>query len=684
MARRMAAAVRGARRLAPRADDVILVLPGVALAGLALESGGFSPGTTAVATLLTLAILLGRTALAPRPLEGASGGLGVALAALGAFAIWVLLSQIWSDSASRALIEYSRVLLYLATLALFGLLGRTDGRARILLGALAAAAVAIGVAALAVWLVPDQFGVGPGFGRFRLNWPLSYWNAIGLLAGTGLILCVGLTCTRGAATAVPASAAVPLLAAVIYFSVSRGAAAATLIGVAVWLLVARSRAMLTGVPVAALGAGIGVAVAAAADVGSDDLSPSLLHTAHRAALLLALGAAATAAMRAATLPLDRRLAAAGLRSPRPAVVRAGSALLVVVAAGTFVAAGGPSAAKRAYRGFVSPEPVFRTLTPEQRFTSLQANGRIEHWDVALDAGFAPRPLTGSGAGTYPLLWARERSTRLNVLDGHSLYVETLGELGLVGLVLLLVALGTILVALGRRAWGARAGPWPVLFAAAVAWAIHAGVDWDWEMPAVTAWVFAAGGLALAAPRRANHEAESPWRASAGVRVAVAVACIAVALVPLSVGRSQVRLIAAVKALQRGDCRTAAEDAAASRSALSVRPEPYEILAYCALGAGRGRQSVALVDAALRRDPGNWELHYARALALAAAGRDPRRSAREALALNPRASLARAGVAMFATSDRSAWRREALRAALPVPPLEPPINRDPSERIRRGG
>lgn len=64
--------------------------------------------------------------------------------------------------------------------------------------------------------------------------------------------------------------------------------------------------------------------------------------------------------------------------------------------------------------------------------------------------------------------------------------SVLGELGIVGLVLIVVP---ILVILGAFAWRAR-GPDRVagaaLLGAGVGWAVHAGIDWDWEMPAVTA------------------------------------------------------------------------------------------------------------------------------------------------------------------------------------------------------
>ena len=65
-----------------------------------------------------------------------------------------------------------------------------------------------------------------------------------------------------------------------------------------------------------------------------------------------------------------------------------------------------------------------------------------------------------------------------MLDAHSLYLETLAELGLVGLALLVLALAPPLVAGFRGVEAAATGGY-------VAFLIHAGLDWDWELPAVT-------------------------------------------------------------------------------------------------------------------------------------------------------------------------------------------------------
>ena len=50
----------------------------------------------------------------------------------------------------------------------------------------------------------------------------------------------------------------------------------------------------------------------------------------------------------------------------------------------------------------------------------------------------------------------------------------------------------------RRLRGPGRHAYAAFLAAAVALLIHAGVDWDWEMPALFVWFFGAAGVVLAA------------------------------------------------------------------------------------------------------------------------------------------------------------------------------------------
>jgi tetratricopeptide (TPR) repeat protein len=347
---------------------------------------------------------------------------------------------------------------------------------------------------------------------------------------------------------------------------------------------------------------------------------------------------------------------------RGRAVVAGTA--IVVAAVVLIASGAASSGLDEFR---SASSVPSGLTTAERVTRLQNNGRLAHWRVALEHGFEPSPWQGSGAGTYAALWAQHRPAEGSVLDAHSLYVEQLGELGIVGLLLVVAVLLAMLAGLARRAW-TEGGAWAALFAAALAWAAHSAVDWDWEMPATTLWLFAAGGLALARPGQGPAIATRRRSLRRGVGRAAAVAAIALlAAVPLSVLRSQSAVFEAVDALRDGDCAAAVARARDAMDILPQRSEPGEVLAYCATRAGRHADALRAIDAAIERDPREWTAAYGRALVLAAGGRDPRSAARRALRLNPNSRLTRNAVELFATGGRRAWRQRALQAPLALPP-----------------
>jgi hypothetical protein len=99
--------------------------------------------------------------------------------------------------------------------------------------------------------------------------------------------------------------------------------------------------------------------------------------------------------------------------------------------------------------------------------------------------------------------------------------------------------------------------------------------------------------------------------------------------------------------------------------LSVRPEPFEVLAYCDSRLGLHTLAERAMRSALERDPENWELYYGLALVRASAGRDPRPAARRALRLNPRGALAREASRRFRGSDPGTWRKRASGARLPL-------------------
>jgi O-antigen ligase len=172
-----------------------------------------------------------------------------------------------------------------------------------------------------------------------------------------------------------------------------------------------------------------------------------------------------------------------LRISRPAAVLTLSVVALLIGAIAYTALEGRPQG-------VSPE---RTVGAE-RLGSVDSN-RYRYWRVALES-WADRPLIGLGSGGFRVAWLKERDRVDQSADAHSLYIETAAELGLVGIALLLLFLGGIAACalrLYRLDAAAAAGP----AAALAAWAVHAGLDWDWEMPALTLMALLLGAAAVA-------------------------------------------------------------------------------------------------------------------------------------------------------------------------------------------
>jgi hypothetical protein len=181
---------------------------------------------------------------------------------------------------------------------------------------------------------------------------------------------------------------------------------------------------------------------------------------------------------------------------------------------------------------------------------------------------------------------------------------------------------------------------PVAAAAAIVvlmWMGHAGIDWDWEMPAVTLPAFIlAGTCAARRGRRAKRSAPSAnttWLKRLRGPV-IALGCVLLAVMPTRTALSQARLDRAVDAYDRGNCLIASDRARAGHSALRARPEPSIVLGLCAARAGNRPAAVRAIDEAIGHDPGAWENYYALALVTGATGGDPRPALREARRRSP--------------------------------------------------
>jgi O-antigen ligase len=630
---------------------------------LGFNAGGFFVIPPAIVAIALLLCLLLQLTIAARPVQGAGPLATTAIAGMALYSVWTLVSSAWSHSPSRGLIAFDRAMLYTLTLTLTALWPASRHRVRALLGGLTVAIVVIATVAIITRLLPRVWPLAPDVSADRLSYPLTYWNADGLLFAIGIIGALQFACSarERLSVRVLATAALPLLATTLYFTLSRGSIAVLIIGAGLFVLFARARGTLPTLVAAAppSAAALLVAYHAVALTGEHPTSAAAVHEGHHVVIALAAAIVAAALLRLILEPVERRLRSPGWRLPVAPWVLVGAAVAVLVAALLLT-----GVAQHEIHGFGQTNAIANLSNQRERLTSASNNGRFDIWRVAVHE-FDRHPLIGGGAGTFQNVWNQHRNSNMHILNAHSLYLETLAELGIVGLGLLVVGLGAILVGLVRAVRAAptaeRAVPVAAL-AASVMLLVHAGIDWDWEMPAVVVWFFAVGGATLAVKARA--EPGPAWRHASPLRLLLGIGCLLLAVTPALLYLSQVRLERAANALAANDCGTTISEGLGSISAVDVRPEPYMLVGLCDARLGYDSLAIRMERSAVDRDPQDWEFHYALAIVQAASGVDPRAAARRAHHLDPREPLTHYALRLYAHGDRRLWRRRGLAAPLP--------------------
>jgi hypothetical protein len=482
-------------------NTALAIGAGVLIGGptaLAFFSGGFFDRPRLIAATAAWLLVGVATLLSPRPLPSSTPG-RIALAALFVLAAWTALSLTWAPLGGPAQDDLQRLLLYLGFFGAGLALLRGQRVQRWLEPATAlGASIVIGYG-LAERLLPglielDRSRTASG----RLEQPLTYWNAEGAVAAVGLVLAIRIAGDpdRSRALRGAAAAAGVVLTLGVYLTFSRGALAAVAAGLAVLIALApRARPQLRSV-VAIAGAGAVAAIVASLLSSVESLPFGQEGEPAQGLLMLAtLTLLALAAAAVVMRPPGRGRVAPSLPVSRPAAVLAVSGVVLLVAA----------VAATALEGKPQGTSPQRTVGAA-RLGSVDSN-RYRYWAVAADS-WAERPLIGLGAAGFTAEWRRERERVDESADAHSLYIETAAELGAIGLALLVLFIGGVaagLVRLYRLHPGLAAGP----AAGFAAWAIHAGLDWNWEMPAVTLQALLLGAAALAWSEQAATEAKVP-------------------------------------------------------------------------------------------------------------------------------------------------------------------------------
>jgi O-antigen ligase len=598
-------------------------LGGGTVGGLAAAHGGYFPATWGWASLALL--WLAAAGLVVRPQIRIGWPELLLAGSLLALLCWSAASLLWSGTATATVAELQRLPVYVSAALAAVCVVRRHAVPSLLAGILLGV-TAVSAYALATRLFPEAIGA-PGDGdNYRLAEPLGYWNALGIFAVLGMLLAIGFAArvTRPPFRAL-AGASVAILAPTFFFTFSRGAWLALGLGVAAMLVLDARRVQLTLTllalsPAAVLTVWLGSR--ADALTGADAVLADAAREGRRLALYVGL-------LAIVTIGLVLALAAAERRIRVGKAVRTGyvCGLLVLVAVGLglgFARYGSPaSLAERAWEQVQAPPTAVEGALTGRLF-DLSSNGRLELARAALD-DFGENAVVGSGAGTFERYWLEHRDAALKVRDAHSLYLETLAELGVIGLLLLVAGLvAPIVAAIKTR----RAPLVSATLGAYVAYLVHAGVDWDWEMPAVTvAALFC--GLALAVGARGLGQ---PVLAPRSVRIATLTLIAGIAAFTAIGLVGNIALARGEAALDDGRYGAALREAERARRWAPWSAEPWRLRGETQLELGDTGGARASLRAAVEKDPGNWDLWLT--LALAADGAEQRRALDTAERLNP--------------------------------------------------
>ncbi|MGK2876965.1 MAG: O-antigen ligase family protein [Solirubrobacterales bacterium] len=525
----------------------------------------------------------------------------IPLIAILAYAAWMLLSLTWTESAERTFAEFARVVGYLGVLVLVWLgVGRTTWR--LVAAGLLTAGVLVCFLTLMSRLWPSMFPsdtVAINLKTTRINYPFGYWNAVGCWSAMTITLCLAYAGhARSGVVRGLALAAVPMCSVGLYLALSRAGFAGAIAGAIVVVVLAEWRWWTLVQSVVAALASYVVILVVRGERSIVDATGS--DGAGRIALALALvgGCLALVGWLGARSQLGPRLRIDGPNGRRLGIGTACIAALAVIVI-SFSFAG------KAYDQFTGKQVVVTAKGSDARLAQLNGN-RHNLFDSGW-AAFTENPVFGIGPGTFEFWWNRNGVNGEFVRDVHNLYLETLAETGVVGLVLLL---GFILGLLWA-AWKARPRSSGVgnrgdpgiqggLVAVFIVFLLQAAADWMWESTAIAVLALvciAVAGTAVS-PRRSRGN-----NASLSVGILLAALLSIIVLLPGLANQRQIEK--SQSAFRAGDHPAALKAADQAISAESWSATAYAQRALALEDSGDLDGALAAIQTAEAKEPFNW-------------------------------------------------------------------------------
>ncbi|MFL5870440.1 MAG: O-antigen ligase family protein [Solirubrobacterales bacterium] len=589
-----------------RGQHLITIAVAAGTIAISIFDGGFGTEAYSIAAIVVWAVAIVGLVIGVFPRAPIPRPAIVAGACLAGLGLLTALSIIWASDDGRAYAQVPRVGGYLGLFVLVVLASR-DGEGRAWLRGLAIGLSGVGLLAVGSRMLPDVFGspdAGLAVGG-RLAYPIGYWNGLAAMMAGCLALLTWLGTeapTRVERALAAAAVSIPLLA--LYLASSRGGILAAVVALGVLVILGPDRARMISTLALAGVCALPLIAYTATQNGFVEQPGSAL-AADQASRVLAVFVITLAATGMLRYAFDRRLHRILVSRRTARIAAVASAVLALLA---FVAA---DPGKR-LETFKEAPTATEAATGESGLITRSGGGRWQFWGTALDA-FASEPLRGIGAGEFTYYWNEHGDFGFAVQDAHSLFLESLAELGIAGFALVVGFFGVAAFAGVQRALYVRDGAGSVALALLFGGATAAAVDFSFELPAVFSQIVIVAALLTGSaltPVLLNAPPAPPRlprRTGRGLALAGAALILGWAVIVASglqyltdraIGRSQ----AAYRAHDLDGAAGAAQDAI-DYQPWSAEPRIQLALVYRAAGDyGKSRQAL---EAAIDRADEDW-------------------------------------------------------------------------------